>query len=214
VTGRSRWFPTAIAAIDAANAADPTTVDVRGRTGPKELLHAELVTEWVGRLTDDPGEDLLLAARGHHLRRWTVPRSTYPPGRAGYLRWRRDLHDRHARELAAILRDAGYDEVAVERVATLVTKRELGRDPETQVLEDALCLVFLETQLGDVAATLDRDKLVGVLAKTLLKMSDAGRHAIDALPLDGVQRSLLADARQAAADTTVSRRRRRDDGRG
>src|SRR5262249_40521038 len=71
------------AAIDAANGEDPTIVSVRGRTGPKEILHAELVTEWVTRLDPDAPDALLLAARGHHLRRWTVPRATYPSGRAG-----------------------------------------------------------------------------------------------------------------------------------
>jgi hypothetical protein len=211
MTERSQWFDAAIAAIDAANAADPNTIATHGRTGPKELVHADLVTNWVERLSEDPSEDLLLAARGHHLRRWTVPRSTYPAGRSGYLRWRRDLHDRHATELAELLRECGYDEVTVERVTVLVSKRELGRDEETQVLEDALCLVFLETQLDEVASTLDRDKLVGVLAKTLQKMSDAGRQAIDTLLLGNEQRALLADARRLAAASASSRRRRRDD---
>ena len=112
----------AIAAIDAANAEDPTMITVRGRTGPKEIVHAELVTEWVRDLAPDASEALLLAARGHHLRRWTVPRSSYPAGRAGYLRWRRDLHEQHARELGEILDDAGYDADTVARVQTLVRK--------------------------------------------------------------------------------------------
>ena len=86
----------ALAAIDDANAADPTVVTVRDRTGPKEIIHADLVTEWVLRLRPDADEALLLAARGHHFRRWTVPRSSYPAGRAAYLRWRKDLHAQHA----------------------------------------------------------------------------------------------------------------------
>ena len=84
-------FARAIAAIDAGNADDPNVVTIRSRTGPKEILHAELVTEWVVRLDPDATEPLLLAARGHHFRRWTVPRSTAPAGRAGYLRWRKSL---------------------------------------------------------------------------------------------------------------------------
>src|SRR5262249_45346377 len=183
------------------NAGDPTTVTVRDRTGPKEVVHAELVTEWVQRLRPDAGEALLLAARGHHFRRWTVPRATYPAGRAGYLRWRRDLHQQQARELGAVLAEAGYDGATIERVQALVRKDGLGTDAEVQVLEDALCLVFLETQLSDVAARLEPDTLDRVLAKTARKMSDAGRAAIADVPLDPVSRRVLdaALARDAVA---------------
>ena len=76
----SERFARAIAAIDAGNAHDPNVVTVRGRTGPKEILHAELVTEWVAQLRPDASEPLLLAARGHHFRRWTVPRASAPAG--------------------------------------------------------------------------------------------------------------------------------------
>lgn len=186
-------FTTAIERIDAANAEDPTEVVVRGERGPKELLHARLVSDWVQRLTADPSEELLLAARGHHFRRWTLPRSSHPTGRAGYLRWRTTLLEQQASELAVLLHDAGYDDATIERVREIVRKRRLS-DPETQTLEDALCLVFLETQLTDVAARLDEEKLVTVLAKTQRKMSDAGRAAIDALPLDPAARALLARA--------------------
>jgi len=167
---------------------------VRDRTGPKEIVHAELVTEWVRRLRPDAGEALLLAARGHHFRRWTVSRATYPAGRAGYLRWRRDLHKQQARELGTVLADAGYGSATIERVQALVRKDGLGTDAEVQVLEDALCLVFLETQLSDVAARLEPDTLDRVLAKTARKMSDAGRAAIAELPLAADARRLLDEA--------------------
>ncbi len=181
----------AVAAIDAANAEDPNVVTVRGRTGPKELLHAELVTEWVTRLRPDASEPLLLAARAHHLRRWTVPRSSHPAGRAGYLRWRRGLHTRQADELGAVLREVGYDDATIARAQAIVRKEALGSDPEVQALEDALCLVFLETQLTDVAARLDEETLARVLAKTTQKMSDSGRAAIADLPLDATAVALL-----------------------
>ena len=96
-------FDRAIAAIDAANAESPTGV---------ELDHAVRVTDWVRRLRPDASEALLLAARAHHIRRWTVPRDSYPDGRSGYLRWRRDLHEVHAREVATILEAEGYESVA------------------------------------------------------------------------------------------------------
>jgi hypothetical protein len=135
-----------------------------------------MVTTWVQQLRPDASEALLLAARGHHFRRWTVPRASYPAGRSGYLRWRRDLHQRHAEELGELLRRCGYDREMIDRVSALVRKDGLGRDgapsdPEVQTLEDAICLVFLETQLADFAAQHDEEKLLSVLAKTAKKMS-------------------------------------------
>jgi hypothetical protein len=187
----------ALTAIDEANAADPNVVTVRGRTGPKEVVHAELVTDWVLRLNPAAGEVLLLAARGHHFRRWTVPRTSYPTGRAGYLRWRKSLHDQQARELGATVSAAGYDDGEVARVQALVRKEGLAAasaGDDVQVLEDALCLVFLETQLVDIASRLDPDKLPGVITKTARKMSTAGRAAIAEVPLAPGARRLLDEA--------------------
>jgi limonene-1,2-epoxide hydrolase len=187
----------ALAAIDEANAADPNVVTVRDRTGPKEILHAELVTEWVLRLKPKADDALLLAARGHHLRRWTVPRASYPSGRAGYLRWRKALHEQHARELGGVVEAAGYDAAEVARVQSLVRKDGLAAAVETddvQVLEDALCLVFLETQLAEIAARLGPEKLPGVITKTARKMSSAGRSAIAEVPLGAGVHRLLDEA--------------------
>jgi Domain of unknown function (DUF4202) len=141
-----------------------------------------MATAWVRRLRPDAGEALLLAARAHHLRRWAVPRADYPDGRAGYLRWKRDLQARHAADVARILDAVGYDAGTIERVAAIVRKRGLGRDPDVQALEDALCLVFIETQFSDLAARLEPDKMVDVVRKTLAKMSDDAK--VHALALD------------------------------
>jgi len=188
-------FARALAAIDAANAQDPTVVTVRGREGPKELVHADLVTDWIRALCRDPDEALMLAARGHHFRRWTSPRATFPAGRAGYLRWRRALQDQQARELGELLAESGYETRTIERVQSLVRKQGLADpDPDAQALEDALCLVFLETQLGDITQRLDPDTLARVLSKTAHKMSARGRRAIVDVPLDPGVRSLLDGA--------------------
>ena len=190
----SEKFGRAIAAIDAGNAHDPNVVTVRGQSGPKEILHAELVSEWVGRLRPNASEALLLAARGHHYRRWTVPRASAPAGRAGYLRWRKSLQEQHARELGELLAATGYEADTVARVQAIVQKVGLAHDPEVQALEDALCLVFLETQLADVVARLDPATLERVLVRTAQKMSDAGRTAIAAVPLDPAAATILAAA--------------------
>jgi ketosteroid isomerase-like protein len=193
MTGDER-FTRAITAIDAGNADDPNIVTIRARTGPKEVLHAELVTGWVERLRPDASEPLLLAARGHHFRRWTVPRASAPAGRAGYLKWRKSLQQQHARELGELLATAGYDAETVARVQSIVRKEGLAADPEVQALEDALCLVFLETQLDDVVARLDPDTLTRVLVRTAQKMSADGRAAIAGVPIDDRARTMLATA--------------------
>jgi Domain of unknown function (DUF4202) len=167
----------ALAAIDAANADDPNVITVDGVARPKELAHAELMTHWVRTLDPECSEEQILAARAHHLRRWTIPRASYPDGRSGYLKWRTALKRQHADDVGAILREAGYDDDSVARVQAIVTKRGLGHDPDVQVHEDALCLVFLETQLDELAGRMGDDKTVDILQKTANKMSPAGVEA-------------------------------------
>lgn len=187
-------FGQAILAIDAANADDPNTIEVRGAVRPKELAHAELMTEWVARLDPDADEAQLLAARAHHLRRWTLPRSDHPEGRAGYLRWRTALRKQHAGEVAALLSEVGYDDETSERVRAIVNKEGLGHDPDVQVHEDALCLVFLETQLADTVDRLGEEKMVEVIQKTAAKMSPAAVALVPELPLRDSDRALVARA--------------------
>jgi hypothetical protein len=185
-----------LAAIDAANADDPNTLEVRGAVRPKEQAHAEMVSEWLAKLVPDASEALQIAGRAHHLRRWAIPRADYPEGREGYLRWRRALYDFHAAEAAKILEAHGYDEGVVRRVGDLLHKRGLARgDAEAQALEDALCLVFLETQFRELADRLEDEKLLDVTRKTLRKMSDPAKAFALALPLDPRD---LATIRRAA----------------
>jgi hypothetical protein len=190
-TGR---FDDAIAAIDAANADDPFTLEVRGASRPKELAHAELMTEWVARLDPDASEAQLLAARAHHLRRWTSPRSTYPEGRAGYLRWRTALKAQHATEVAELLADAGYDEATIEVVQRIIKKQGLGSDRAVQIHEDALCLVFLETQLAATVDQLGDEHMLDVIRKTAAKMSPQGLSHVADVPMRDHDRDLIARA--------------------
>ncbi len=184
-------FARAISAIDEANAGDPNTIVVDGEARPKEFAHAEMMTDWVQRLDPDASAAQLLAARAHHLRRWVVPRTDYAEGRAGYLKWRADAKRRHADEVAAILRDCGYDDAMIEQVQQIIRKERLKTDPAVQVHEDALCLVFLQTQLSDVAAQLGPEKGRDVLTKTVAKMSAKGRAEARALSLPDGERSLV-----------------------
>lgn len=167
-----------LADIDRANADDPNQLMVRGALRPKALGEAELATEWVRRLVASPTDELLIAIRAHHLRRWSVPRATYPDGRAGYLRWRRDLHEQHARDVADIMTGRGWSDTAITRVQDIIRKKGLGKvdDSELQAFEDALCLVFIETQYDELAGRLEDDTMATVVEKTLKKMSPGAQQ--------------------------------------
>jgi hypothetical protein len=145
-----------------------------------------MAEEWVMRLARQASDALRLAARAHHLRRWELPRSDYPTGRAGYFRWRRAQRQRHAQDLATIANDAGLDDSIAARAAEIVSKQGLGSDPEVQIFEDAVSLTFLVTELGPIAVRLADDaKAAAIVAKTLTKMSDAGREQAQALAASG-----------------------------
>jgi hypothetical protein len=172
-----------LARIDAANAADPNLVAEHGEWIPKELLDGRRMSEALAKLVPAPSELLQIAVRAHHLERWKIPRETYPPGRAGYLRWRTDLARMHADRAGFFMRLEGYDDDAIARVQALIQKKQLGRDPEAQALEDCACLVFLEHHLETFARKHDGDKVIAILRKTWAKMSERGRAAALALPL-------------------------------
>lgn len=176
-------FVAAIAAIDAANADDPATLVIAGVARPKELTHARLATAWVARLDPAADETQLLAARAHHLRRWATPRSSYPEGRAGYLRWRAERKKQHAADVAAILATTGYDDAVAARVGAIIRKEGLGRDPAVQTHEDALCLVFVQTQFDELLEQLGTEHMVEVVAKTIAKMSPAALAIVPDLDL-------------------------------
>lgn len=190
--GQTR-FERAIEEIDRANAGDPHEIEFRGERLPKEIAHANLACEWIGRLVDNPSEALRLAARAHHLRRWSLPRADYPTGRKGYLLWRQALKQQHANEAAVILKGCGYEEDLIERVSRIILRKNLAADIEAQALEDALCLVFFETQLGELAARMGEEKTRSVGLKTLRKMSAPARDIALELPLDTAYIELLRE---------------------
>ena len=171
-------FEAALRRFDAENSRDPNSENSQ----PRELLYAKRLTDWVLRLCPDASESLRLAARCQHICRWEIPRGSYPMTRPGYLKWRADLKKFHAQKAGEILREVGYDETVIRRVQDLNLKKNFPDDPETRVLEDALCLVFLQYQLADLAAKTADDKTVNALQKSWAKMSEAGRA--EALKLD------------------------------
>jgi tRNAThr (cytosine32-N3)-methyltransferase len=180
--------------IDAAHSADPSRLP-DGR--PAELAYADRMEEWVMRLCPDPAPLLRLAARCQHLERWTVPRATYPEGKAGYLAWRKGLYHKQAERARELLIEAGINETDAAQAVTWISKTELATNPGTQALEDAAVLVFLENEIGSFAAQhadYPREKFIGILRKTWRKMSPAAREAALSLDLPDAIAGLVREA--------------------
>ncbi len=180
--------------IDSANAQDPNSIDDGGRCRPAELVYGERMTEALSRLCANPGEALHIAARAQHLERWTSPRSSYPDGRAGYLKWRTELKAYHARRAGELMSEAGYAQEDIDRVSVLINKKGIKRDRDVQILEDAVCLTFLEHYAAAFIAKHEDGKVVDILAKTARKMSPQGLAAAGKLPLEGRLARLLGVA--------------------
>ena len=172
----SSRFARVIAAIDAANARDPNRIEADGRSEPAELVYGRRMSAALAGMAPDASEQLRIAVRGQHIERWTSPRKSYPEGRAGYLKWRRDLMAFHARRLGELMAAEGFGPDDIARVGALVRKERLKTDDEAQTLEDVACLVFLEHYLDDFMHKTDDDKLAGILAKTWQKMSARGHE--------------------------------------
>ena len=123
--------------------------------------------------------------------------------RPGYLRWRHELKHFHARKAGEILREVGYPEDIVVRVQELNLKKNFPSDPESRILEDALCLVFLEFQFADLASRTSEHKMLNVLRKTWTKMTAAGQAEALKLPLATRERTLLEKALQPVESSSA-----------
>ena len=187
-------FEAAIRRFDGENSRDPNHESAGGISHPRELLYAERLTNWVLRLCPNASRELRLAARCQHICRWEIPRDSYPMTRAGYLQWRATLKKFHAQKAGEILREVGYDENTVHRVQELNLKKNFPNDPEGRVLEDALCLVFLETQFAETIAKTGDEKMLGILQKTWRKMTPQAREIALTLPMTAAQRALVEKA--------------------
>lgn len=169
--------------IDAAHAADPKRA-ADGRAA--ELVYATRLEAWVHRLVPAAPSLLRLAARCQHLERWTVPRGSFPAGRAGYLQWRKSLYVKQADRARDLLLQAGVSAAEAAEVALWVSKIGLKSNPGTQALEDAACLVFLENEIADFAtqhAEYPTEKFTDIIRKTWRKMSPPAQLAAQGLSL-------------------------------
>jgi len=173
-------YEKAVALIDAANSADPNQeTDTDGKAWPKELLYSQRMSDMQQRYAPDADDVMKLAIRAQHIQRWKSPRSDYPEGRQGYLKWRTDLYRFHADTAGELMAKAGYPEDDIERMKMAVGKRKLKVNPDTQLLEDVIDLVFIEHYMLAFAGKhpeYDEEKWLDIIRKTWKKMSERGQQ--------------------------------------
>ncbi|TNC95703.1 MAG: hypothetical protein FD121_1328 [Gallionellaceae bacterium] len=167
-------YQAAIAAFDRANAQDPNKEMADGKEYPKELLYAQRMTEMQERFAPGASEAVKLAVRAQHIQRWKSPRSDYPMDKPGYMLWRTNLYKFHAETAGNLMKEVGYDDEMVARVKAIVGKKELKTNPETQMMEDVVDLVFIEHYMLAFAGQhpeYDEAKWILIIKKTWNKMS-------------------------------------------
>ena len=169
-------FAKAVELIDAANSEDPNKdTDANGKEWPKELLYSHRMAEMLQRYAPDTDDAMKLAIRAQHIQRWKSPRSNYPMDRTGYLKWRTDLYKFHADTAGTLMAQAGYDEANIERAKKAVGKKAIKANPDTQLLEDVVDLVFIEHYMLEFAGKhpeYDEAKWIDIIKKTCNKMSE------------------------------------------
>lgn len=176
----------ALGTIDSANRQDPNMERVDGQVLPREYAYSLHMTRWLFALEAQPSERMQIACRAQHIERWTRPRADFPEGRKGYYQWRQDCGRFHGERAADIMAQCGYAEAECQRVATILTKRELRNDPDTQLLEDVACMVFLERYFADFYEDnpdFDKEKWLRIVRRTWEKMTPRAHEA--ALQLAG-----------------------------
>ena len=193
---RSENFKSALKRFEAIDCEDPRKLEEDDTEIAWSLLYHRRLQYWVEQLSENPSEALLLAARCQHIRRWEIARKTYPMNRSGYQKWRRRLARHHAEQAKIVLESAGYDGYLIQRVQELIQKVRLKLDPEVQLLEDAICLLFLEIEYEKFLKKHSEEKVINILRKTWHKMSPAGHGAAQSIvsTLSGEARRLVATA--------------------
>lgn len=182
-------FETAIALIDKANSEDINSYEVAGLNYPKELLYSLRMTKKLLRFEPNASKALQIAARAQHICRWKIARDAYPMDRVGYLKWRETLKKMHADLTADILEQVGFDDQFTDRVKAIILKKLIKKNEESQTIEDIICLVFLDYYFEEFAAKHNDEKVIDILKKTWIKMSDKGHEAALKIPFS--EKSLI-----------------------
>lgn len=187
-------FETAIALIDKKNAEDVNTYKVVDIEYPKELLYSQRMTRKLLQFEPNASKALQIAARAQHICRWKIQRNEYPMDKVGYFKWRETLKKMHAAIAGEILEQVGFDDQFIDRVQKIILKKLIKKNEESQALEDTICLVFLDYYFEEFAAKHTDEKVIDILKKTWVKMSDKGHSAALTLTFSDKSLALVKQA--------------------
>lgn len=169
-------FEKVIQLIDQAHAEDPSIELVNGESISKELLYSTRMSDCLLEFFPSASELQQIGAKCQHLKRWEVPRDTYPMGKKGYYQWRTYLYDYQAEKAAEIMNECGYSKEAVEEVKAMVAKKQVKTNSSSQLLEDVACLIFIQFYLKDFAVDYEEEKLIKIIQRTWNKMSEQAQQ--------------------------------------
>jgi hypothetical protein len=172
----------AFEAFDRYNAQDPNQEVMEGKSYPKEVLYGQRMTERLNQYAPDAPQHVQLAARCQHI------------DRKGYLQWRtaEKLHQSSIAE--SILHELRFDLPTIEKVKNLLMKKELSTNADTQLLEDVICLVFIEHYLEEFASQHEDEKVVDILFKTMRKMTPRGLTEAGKIDVSDKLKGLIGEA--------------------
>ncbi len=193
----SDQFEKAITTFDAYNLNDPHQEEYEGKLVSKEMVYAQRMSSRLSDFYPSAPEYLKLAAHCQHIGRWEIPRESYPMDKKGYLQWRNVLKTHHAKLAEQILISCRYDQGTIDKVKFLLLKKELQTNPDTKILEDVICLVFIEHYLEEFAEKHEPKKVIDILGKTLKKMSPRAIEEAGKIPVSGKIKILIQQALQA-----------------
>ncbi|KAF3930213.1 hypothetical protein ABW20_dc0103180 [Dactylellina cionopaga] len=185
--------------IDAAHREDPSG---------QEIIYADNVEKFLRILVAprEPSGVEVIAGRCQHLRRFLHPRATYPAGKPGYLRWRRDLYTLQADYSTTLLSPLSLSTSELSEIHNAVAKKDLLNKtkvhPTTSLLEDAAVLVFLSEEVEGFKQQheeYDEDKWAGIVKKTWRKLSDRGKEEAGKL-LPGLEEGLKKVVERVVAE--------------
>jgi len=163
------------ALIDANNQRDPHRETWNGYNYAKEHLYGIRMTQQLKSYIDNASIALQIAARGHHICRWEIPRSQFPDGKVGYYQWRTSLYEYHAKKVSDLMLMQGADQNIIDQTSMLITKKNLRTNLESKILEDVICFVFLKYYAADFCRKHKEEKVIDILQKTWKKMTAKGK---------------------------------------
>jgi hypothetical protein len=165
--------------IDKINSTDPRLDEYDGKT-PTELLYSQRMSNMLLQFKPNASDLLQMACHGQHVGRWKIPRSTFPEGKIGYLQWRKQCQVMHAETCLHIMRNECVGMFSIqeeEELKHMLCKEDIKGDALVQTTEDVAALVFLKWYFTSfcIKHVNEPDKIVDILKKTWIKMSDDGK---------------------------------------